>query len=187
MSPALPRCHHINVVVAYPEFLCKDASIPAFEFFSNLKNLSFRKLAVWMIFSLVSHGAFFYRSISHVFSMRCEKQMFWIPTRRIIAFVANLHFFRYWTKVKQPRKPMGSTKFCFVRNRAIPVFVFGSNPNKTLCFKRAFLNYCFFFKAFQNKRLWERHSSSAFASIFFDFSVKTLHVKMISYSYTQVN
>lgn len=78
--------------------LCNTARRTESFYFRDIKGGQFRVLA-----SLTDHHPSFPQGILYVFALRSCKQMMWIYTRSVIAFVTNILTLWNWSIVKNPR------------------------------------------------------------------------------------
>ena len=176
MFPRSAVSHHVNAPVCHAKSFRQHPSITSAIFFSNLKNLFFGKLAFSMSFSPGSPASVFGYCIPHVFRMSPKPKMFRIPASRIVALVANFHFWRNDSEMEKPRKPVNSPKFPAIGNVSVAIREDASSPLKTSIRHPSFL-----FESLQNETL--RESQPALPYVL----VKKSHMNMVGYSYTGVN
>lgn len=98
--------------------------------YSNSLNVLVRQFRFPILFS--SRESPLFDCVSNVISRCAKKQMVWIDTRWVVAFVTAVQRFFKITKCEQVRKPMCCVHLSSEHHRSIPVTIFSSIPNPAL-------------------------------------------------------
>jgi len=143
ISDVPPRFSGHNLTykgLAYSELFC-ESTLRDFRSLAQVPDLSYLircKLRHFVGFSaLFARNALvtaFRHSVSLIDKIVSKKQMLWVYTGRIVAFVQNVHTCRNWTVMKNPRGSVSKSLATRKAKAAISLFLAISIPFPTPCF-----------------------------------------------------
>jgi hypothetical protein len=176
VTPDYSGHDHRDRVPVNSEFCRELGTVPATILAPNLSHFASRELCLRVLFPFVTNAAPLKRCVSHIGSVRTEKQMRRIPTGRIIALMADFFSFRNFAVMRQPRCSIHAKRPALMHKGSVTSFTFASRPNKTGSSQRTRGNDSFLFQSSDQGRTRKGHAhrSSRSVSAHLD-SIKELH------------